>query len=188
MSRKLTMCAVVTFFIGLIVSPAVAQQHGSHHGDVTASSAKDMPLEAGQSAFAAIAEIVRILDADPETDWSKVDITAIRNHLVDMDELTLNSSVEQTTKGRTVTFFVSGNGRTVGAIRSMVPAHAKELDKIPAWSASTTVLPNGAKLIVSAVTDEALMKIEALGFFGMMAIGSHHQPHHLAMATGRINH
>lgn len=188
MSRKSIVMAIATFFIGATVSPAVAQQHDTHHGDATASTANDLPLENGQSAFAAIVEIVRILEEDPDTDWSKVDITGLRSHLVDMDELTLNSSVEQSIDGRTVTFVVSGNGRTVEAIRAMIPAHAKELDKFPAWSTSAMVLPTGAELVIRADTDEALMKINALGFFGMMATGSHHQPHHLGMATGRMNH
>jgi len=40
----------------------------------------------GQDAFGAIQEIVQILDADPKTDWSKVDLEALRQHLIDMDE------------------------------------------------------------------------------------------------------
>ena len=47
------------------------------------------PTEAGQGAFAAIQEIVAILEADPDTDWSKVDIDALRQHLVDMNAVTL---------------------------------------------------------------------------------------------------
>ena len=35
----------------------------------------------GQDAFAAIQEIVEILAADPKTDWSKVNIDALRQHL-----------------------------------------------------------------------------------------------------------
>lgn len=36
------------------------------------------PTRAGQEAFATIAEIVRLLDADSTTDWSKVDLEALR--------------------------------------------------------------------------------------------------------------
>ena len=38
-----------------------------------------------------IQEVVRILDADPKTDWSKVDLEALRQHLIDMDEVTLRA-------------------------------------------------------------------------------------------------
>ena len=45
----------------------------------------------GQDAFGAIQEIVGILEADPNTDWSKVNISALREHLVDMNEVTLKA-------------------------------------------------------------------------------------------------
>jgi len=45
------------------------------------------PRMVGQDAFGAIREIVRILDADPKTDWSKVDLEALRQHLIDMNEV-----------------------------------------------------------------------------------------------------
>ncbi len=43
------------------------------------------PKEPGQGAFATIAEIVALLTSDPKTDWSKVDIAGLREHLIDMD-------------------------------------------------------------------------------------------------------
>ena len=48
---------------------------------------------AGQDAFAAIQEVVEILTADPKTDWSKVNIDALRQHLIDMNNVTLNAKV-----------------------------------------------------------------------------------------------
>ena len=45
----------------------------------------------GQDAFGAIQEIVRILEADPKTDWSKVNLEALRQHLIDMNEVTLKA-------------------------------------------------------------------------------------------------
>src|SRR5438270_319404 len=42
------------------------------------------PTEPGQSAFAAIQEIVQILEGDSRTDWTKVNIEALRQHLIDM--------------------------------------------------------------------------------------------------------
>src|SRR5512145_2411427 len=54
------------------------------------------PTQGGQSAFAAVAEIVRLLEADRTTDWSKVDLEALRQHLIDMDAVTLRTRVRQT--------------------------------------------------------------------------------------------
>ena len=39
------------------------------------------PTMTGQDAFGAIQEIVRILEVDPKTDWSKVNLEALRQHL-----------------------------------------------------------------------------------------------------------
>jgi hypothetical protein len=50
-----------------------------------------IPTLIGQDAFGAIQEIVQILDADPNTDWSKVDLEALRQHLIDMNEVTLRA-------------------------------------------------------------------------------------------------
>jgi hypothetical protein len=61
---------------------------GGHAGMHGASTTPTMP---GQDAFGAIQEVVRILDADPKTDWSKVDLEALRQHLIDMNEVTLRA-------------------------------------------------------------------------------------------------
>jgi hypothetical protein len=48
-----------------------------------------LPTKLGQDAFAAIQEVVRILEADPQTDWSKVNIEVLRQHLIDMNSVSL---------------------------------------------------------------------------------------------------
>ena len=58
---------------------------GARTGMHATSTTPTMP---GQDAFGAIQEIVQILDADPKTDWSKVDLDALRQHLIDMNEIT----------------------------------------------------------------------------------------------------
>jgi hypothetical protein len=54
-----------------------------------------IPTEPGQAALGAMQEIVRMLEADPDTDWSKVTLTALREHLIDMDEVTLRAVVKE---------------------------------------------------------------------------------------------
>lgn len=51
-----------------------------------------VPTIPGQDAFGAIQEIVHMLDADPKTDWSKVNLEALRQHLIDMDDVTLKAA------------------------------------------------------------------------------------------------
>jgi hypothetical protein len=95
-----------------------------------------VPSHPGQEAFGTIQEIVRILEADPKTDWSKVNIGALREHLIDMDEVTLRARANERPLDNGIEITITGEGRTLAAIQRMVPAHARELVAL-GWSAST---------------------------------------------------
>jgi len=153
--------------------------HGQHFG---ASGAPTMP---GQDAFGTIQEIVQILEADPSTDWSKVNIAALREHLIDMNEVTLRAATVERMLDNGIEIVVAGEGRTLEAIKRMVPAHVSELREI-GWNAKTEELPNGVKLTVTASEAAPLPKLKALGFMGIMVQGGHHQLHHLMMARGEF--
>jgi hypothetical protein len=141
----------------------------------------------GQEAFGTIQEIVRILEADPATDWSKVNIGALREHLIDMDEVTMRARAEERALANGVEITITGEARTRDAIKRMVPAHAHELATL-GWSAKTEDLPNGVRLVVTADDPRQVVKIKALGFMGIMVQGAHHQVHHLMMAKGEFAH
>jgi len=143
--------------------------------------------EPGQSAFAAIAEIVAVLKADPNTDWSKVDIPALREHLRDMDIVTIDSKTETLEVEGGLRFVVTGEGDVADAIRRMASAHAGMMDGVDGWVYATEVVPNGAAMTL-IVPKGDFAKLNALGFYGIMASGMHHQPHHWAMATGGNPH
>ena len=164
--------------------PAAGGNHEAHanHGGTA------LPDEGGQSTFAAIAEIVAMLEADPDTDWSKVDIAALRAHLVDMNSLMLGAKASSTVEGKTIRFRIEGEAGVLRAIQAMVPAHAAELDKTGPWTVQTEAISEGVILSLTSETDADLEKARALGFFGLMAKGSHHQPHHLALARGLRSH
>ncbi len=102
----------------------------------------------GQEAFGTIQEVVQILEADPTTDWSKVNIAALREHLIDVNEVTLRAVATEQALENGFEIAVTGEGRTLQAIRRMVPAHVGELVKI-GWDAKTEDLPNGVKLSVT---------------------------------------
>jgi len=152
---------------------------------VVAGGAPTMP---GQDTFGAIAEIVGILEADPATDWTKVDIERLRQHLIDMNEVMLRAGVSQTLVPGGLAMEITGTGRTEQAIRAMVVPHALELDHMVEWSAKTESVASGVRLTVVARTpDDAKLvaRIRGLGFAGLITEGAHHQPHHLAMARGK---
>ena len=142
------------------------------------------PIEPGQGAFASVAEIVAMLTNDPATNWDKVDINALREHLIDMDELILKASAITKVHADKIVFTVTGSGRTLQAIRTMVPAHSGVLDKTTAWNVVGEATDTGAIMTISSKNQMALKVVKALGFYGVMATGAHHQPHHLAMAGG----
>lgn len=148
-------------------------------------SPQRLPTMPGQEAFGTIQEIVRMLEADPKTDWSKVDIAALREHLIDMNEVTLRAVARQRVVGAAVEITVTGAGRTLSAIKRMVLAHVQELVAL-GWKARTEMLPDGVKLIVLAADDQQLVKLKALGFMGVMVLGAQHQRHHLMMARGQM--
>jgi len=144
------------------------------------------PTMPGQDAFGAIQEVVQILESDPTTDWSKVNIAALREHLIDMNEVTLRAAATERPLDNGVEIAVTGEGRTLEAIKRMVPAHVSELVKI-GWNAKTEELPNGVKLTVTTDDAKQAIKLKALGFMGIMVQGGHHQPHHLMIARGEFH-
>ena len=173
----------------LVASTLVFAQDRSHtdhaqhlHGDDAA-----VPTMPGQDAFGTIQEIVRLLEADPVTDWSKVNIAALREHLIDMDQVTIRARANERTLDNGLEITVTGQGRTLAAIKRMVPAHAHELASL-GWSAKTQEIPTGVKLVVTASDPHQVIKIKALGFMGIMVQGAHHQVHHLMMAKGEFAH
>jgi hypothetical protein len=157
--------------------PGMMAMHGGFGGQ---------PTLPGQDAFGAIQEVVRILESDPTTDWSKMNIAALREHLIDMNEVTLHAVATARPRDDGVEVTVTGEGRTLDAIKRMVPAHVGELVKI-GWNAKTEDLPNGVKLTVTSDDAKQTVKLKALGFMGIMVQGGHHQPHHLMIAKGEFH-
>lgn len=177
--------------------PAMAQtaqapghaHDGSH--DHAAMEAADAPsitgMPAGQAAFAAIASVVETLDADPATDWSKVDIEALRQHLIDMNTVLMESRVVMEELADGARFRVSGDGTTRDAIRRMTLAHARALDAMAGFRASAAETPDGVTLDVRATDGSAtgVARIRGLGYAGLLTLGNHHGPHHLMIARGQ---
>jgi MFS superfamily sulfate permease-like transporter len=165
-------------------SPAPSDAPGNQTSDTAT------PTMPGQDAFGAIQEIVRILESDPKTKWSKVNLEALRQHLIDMSEVTLKADAVTKLIDDGIEVTITGTGRTVEAIQRMVPAHAHQVDQthLNGWSVKTEPLPNGVLLTVTSGDPLQVQHIRGLGFIGVMASGSHHQAHHLAMAKGQFLH
>lgn len=160
----------------------------SEQGDLAAQPAEPRPTLPGQDAFGAIQEIVHILEADPKTDWSKVDLESLRKHLIDMNEVTLNAEVLQWPINGGFSAAVTGSGRTLDAIQRMVPAHARTINGRNGWKVEAEMLENGVILTVATRDPNDVARVRGLGFIGVLVRGSHHRLHHLAMARGLVAH
>jgi len=156
--------------------PIGAQEH------VMAASASP-----GQAAFGAIRDVVRTLESDPKTDWSKVNLEALRQHLIDMDDVTMRSEVVQRPIAGGLQMDITGAGRTTFAIRRMITSHGAMLDQSTDYHASVVEIPNGTRLTVTSRNPEdakAVARIRGLGFAGILTEGDHHAQHHIALARG----
>lgn len=156
-----------------------------HHGSAPQAT------QTGQAAFAAISEIVKLLEADRATDWSKVDLEALRQHLIDMDAVTMRARVHPTRTEGGLAMEITGDPQVAAAARRMVSAHAPMLDQMGGWRATTAPMPSGIRMTVVA-SDPAdtatVARIRGLGFIGLMTEGAHHTEHHLMIATGAGAH
>jgi hypothetical protein len=188
--------ALVAFLAPAAALAQSAPDHAGMHGAVSMNHEQMMrghrseagsPTQPGQSAFAAIQEIVGILDADPKTDWSKVDIEALRQHLIDMNNVTLLADVKSETFDDGMRFIVTGAGPVRDSIRRMVTAHAATMNGVDGWMFDAAEIESGASLTVHAPA-KAAAKLKGLGFIGVLASGMHHQEHHLMIARGENPH
>jgi hypothetical protein len=166
---------------------ACAQDHAAaDHSRMHAVTGVQLPTLPGQDAFGAIAEVVQLLRADPTTDWSRVDVEALRSHLIDMNAVTLRSVVRQTSVPGGVEMVVTGDSSTAQAIRRMTTSHGAALGEIGLLGVSAPIR-GGARFTVTAANaaDSALVaQLRGLGFAGIMTLSNHHAAHHLAIARG----
>lgn len=183
--RILTSLLLVGLWSGAASAQDKSMTHmqGMKHGaDMTTATG---PTEGGQSAFAAIQEIIVQLEVDPKTDWSKVDIEALRQHLIDMNNVTLETTVKANKFENSMTFDVTGVGPVIASIRRMLAEHVKTMDGVDGWKFAAVETTNGATLTVTPPDANSMIKLQALGF---IAQGMHHQEHHWMLASGMMPH
>lgn len=172
----------VTFLIPTTTRDRVLAQTPHEH-----RPSSSQPAQVGQAAFATIQEIVEILERDPNTDWSKVNIEALRQHLIDMDAVTVQAEVKTEQVKGGMLFKVIGMGSVRDSIQRMVLAHAASMDGVGGWKFKVKQFEDGAALTVLVPTED-LAKLKGLGFIGVLVRGMHHQGHHLMLARGEKPH
>ncbi len=77
---------------GAFAFAQTSMDHSSMQGTSAVEHSAQLS-QPGQSAFGAIQEAVERLEADPNTDWEHVNLDALREHLIDMDEVTMRAAI-----------------------------------------------------------------------------------------------
>jgi hypothetical protein len=198
MRRLISLAALsllaATVPLGAQQTPPAGMQHKpgmQHMPDMQHDGSAAQPTHAGQAAFAAVSEIVKLLEADKATDWTKVDLDALRQHFIDMDAVTMRAAVLKTPTAGGLVMDVTGDAPVAEAIRRMVGGHAPMLEAMGGWRATTAPIDGGIRftVVASDPSDAAIIaRIRGLGFIGLMTQGAHHTQHHLAIATGAGAH
>lgn len=161
-------------------------------------SARDMAqMQMGQSTpltmpgneiFGTIQEVVQKLEADPKTDWSKVDLEALRQHLLDMKAFTEEVDIiSKKSIAKGVKIQVHAQTRRAGiALKHLFSMHPAMLKMEKGWDMEAK--HNGDLWTITCTTSKSaeVEKIRALGYIGLLAEGAHHQLHHWMIATGRM--
>jgi len=184
--RLITLSSVLVALVSL--SLWAAEKHNGHkpgmnHGSMTSDGGA--PQEGGQGTFAALIEIVELLEQDAETNWNNVDIDGLRAHLLDMNHLMLDTEATTFTIAEDkIRFDIRGTAASIPSIHRMVPAHSRYIEQSRGWTIEPELNSEGATLTITVEDTTLLSRLNALGFYGFMSLDSHHQAHHYQMAIG----
>lgn len=170
--------------------------HYQHSMEMSEALLSESPLsqvsltEAGNDAFGTIQEVIARLNSNPDTDWRKVDIEALRQHLVDMNDMTLNVEVilQKAVPQGLVAIVKPTTARSAAALERVFSAHPAQLKRATGWDMQVVKTGDRYMLTTTTANPGEVNKIRGLGYIGLMASGSHHQRHHWAMATGENPH
>ena len=146
--------------------------------------------EAGNDAFGTIQEVIRHLNSNPNTDWKKVNLEALRLHLIDMRNMTFDVDVisqEKIPFGSKVTIKATTKSSNL-TLQRVFKAHPRQLKLEAGWDMKVTRNGNQYILRTTTANKKDVDKIRGLGYIGLMAYGVHHQKHHWMMANGMKPH
>ncbi|MGM0571136.1 hypothetical protein [Marinobacter sp.] len=173
--------------------PVYSQDHTQHdaHGGSHSSAMKQPALtEPGNAIFGTIQEVIHHLQQNPDTDWSKVDLEALRQHLLDMKDIAENVEVlEKRPINQGVTLLVAPlTSRAEEALERVLAAHPEQLRRETGWEMIVGSQGDRYRITTTSEDPEDTAILNGLGYIGLMAYGNHHQPHHWAMGSGQNPH
>ena len=180
----------ITLLLGPTAVLAAEEHSAAMHQQHMMAAAAPTLSEAGNDAFGTIQEVIAALNADPATDWDKVDLEALRQHLVDMHDMTMNVEVlSQTAIPDGMEAVIRPTtARASLALARVLAVHPAQLQRETNWIMEVERDGDEYRLRTTSANPADASRIRGLGYIGLMAWGAHHQPHHWAMAKGDNPH
>ena len=169
-----------------VATTAPVEHQHMPSSDATAS----VPTQTGNAVFGEIQEVLHKLEADPNTDWKKVNLEALRQHLLDMRHFTEDVEVvaqKPIDKGIEITLRATTPG-AIPALDRAFSAHPKVLKAETGWDMTAAKDKDKYKLQITTSDAAQVDKLRALGYIGVMVTGNHHPLHHWALAKGQTPH
>lgn len=164
---------------------ATSQSTMNHQHMMGANTPLTLP---GNDVFGTIQEAVHKLEADSTTDWSKVNLEGLRQHLLDMKAFTEEVKVvEQKPIDKGIWIRVKPEtARAKGALKRMFSMHPAMLKQEKGWD--MTAEKEGDDWVINCTTENTaeVAKVRGLGYIGLLAEGAHHQMHHWMIVKGNM--
>jgi hypothetical protein len=184
--RRLIIC--LSIIVAQAWLPALADE--KNHVDRAGQTRPAVLTENGNDAFGTLREVVAKLQADPDTDWRKVDLESLRQHLIDMDNFTNHVSVmgKRNVDNGVEVIVTADNERAHQSLRRVLAAHPRMLKLETGWDMVVARQGKQWRLTITSVHRKDAERIRGLGYIGIMTLGDHHPVHHWAMATGANPH
>ena len=189
--RKLSL-SIVAMIMAMPMASAHMHHANMNHAAMMGNNTATTPVvltESGTDPFATLQEVVTALEANPDTNWEKVNIEALRLHLVEMQDMTINVDVKhQYIDNGFQAVVTPTTNRAVKSLTRVLSGHPAQMKAETGWDMQ--VQNNNGVFTLTVTTDNVkdVAKIRGLGYIGVMAYGNHHQPHHWALASGENPH
>lgn len=165
----------------------------ANHTPAQSTTGPIMLEEPGQAAFGTLQEMIRHLEADPTTDWSKVDLEGLRQHLRDMSAVTLDVDVaDPVVVPMGLQLLVQPKTPLVAQALSRLfqhtPPHGYRTEVGPCWCPEKrqAFVLHRLSYYHHDHKPRGLAKVRALGYIGWITSGNHPVMHHWGMATGTL--
>ena len=189
--RKLSL-SIVAMIMAMPMASAHMHHANMNHAAMMGNNTATTPVvltESGTDPFATLQEVVTALEANPDTNWEKVNIEALRLHLVEMQDMTINVDVKhQYIDNGFQAVVTPTTNRAVKSLTRVLSGHPAQMKAETGWDMQVSNNDDIFTLTVVSKKAHEVAKIRGLGYIGVMSYGNHHQPHHWAMASGENPH